>query len=152
MYNSVIVFDLDGTACDSSGRVRHARDGNWEEFYRGIEHDPPNEDVVSLLRDMRTAGKTLVCCTARDARYAAHQTRTWLYNNYLNDAVLLMRPDSNTGPSEELKPAMLCDWMNAHIGALPPQKLVHFILEDRDENVAAWRAAGFNCWQVRPGK
>lgn len=153
MRNSIVVFDLDGTVCDSSHRAKHIANKNWDAFYDGIEYDPAHADVVDVLRCMRRFNKTLVCCTARDERYAM-QTQTWLRENYLDGAALLMRPAGDNTPSFRLKPQLLIKWLREKFGhsEVRPQEMVQFILEDRDAVVQAWRDLGFSCWQVREGQ
>lgn len=153
MRNSIVVFDLDGTVCDSSHRIEHIVNRNWDAFYAGIEHDPAHADAVEVLRCMRRFDKTLVCCTARDERYI-RQTQNWLNNNRLGGISLLMRPSGDEAPSPVLKPRLLLGWLKETLSNswIRPQEMVHFIMEDRNSVVQAWRDLGFNCWQVREGK
>lgn len=153
MRNSVIVFDLDGTACDSSHRNQHIANKDWDAFYAGIEDDPEHPEVVNLLLAMHIYGKMLVCCTARDEKYAP-QTKAWLLRHGLGRVSLLMRPVGNDMPSAQLKPMLLMNWLRETFSRWSnfPEEAVQVILEDRDAVVQAWRDLGFNCWQVRKGQ
>lgn len=153
MRSSVIVFDLDGTACDSSSRNHDIISKDWDAFHAGIEDYPEHPEVVDMLHAMRKCGKTLVCCTARDEKFAL-QTRAWLRRRGLECVPLLMRPTGNDMPSAQLKPMLLMNWLRETFSSWSnfPEEAVQVILEDRDAVVQAWRDLGFNCWQVRKGQ
>lgn len=149
-----IVIDLDGTLCDSAHRDHHARNGDWDQFHALLTEDKPHPDVLHLMDLLFNAPDEveLIGCTGRNERYRIATERWLLEHGALLDCVL-MRPDHDFRPDHELKIEMIEAWHEQTSGddPWPVQDRVAFILEDREKVVEAWRNAGFNCWQVRPG-
>lgn len=149
-----IVIDLDGTLCDSAHRDHHARNGDWDQFHALLAEDKPHSDVLRLMEILINAldEVELIGCTGRNERYRIATERWLMEHGALLDCVL-MRPDHDFRPDHELKIELVRDWLNATEPATNrrPQDRVAFILEDREKVVEAWRNAGYNCWQVRPG-
>lgn len=148
-----VVIDLDGTLCDSSHRDHWAQSGEWDEFHSRCSEDEPHEDVLWLV-DLLSAfpQHEVIGCTGRNEAWRG-ATERWLLEKGAALDQVLMRPDHDYRPDHQLKIEMLKDWHNATEPATNrrAQDRVAFILEDRDKVVQAWRDAGFNCWQVRPG-
>lgn len=149
-----IVIDLDGTLCDSAHRDHHARNGDWDQFHALLTEDEPHSDVLSFIKFMATdsfnVDVELVGCTGRNEQYRIATERWLMEHGALLDCVL-MRPDHDFRPDHELKIEMLEKWHYESGAEGRPQERVTFILEDREKVVEAWRNAGYNCWQVRPG-
>lgn len=151
-----IVIDLDGTLCDSSHRDHHARNGDWDQFHAGCSEDEPHEDVLWLIRALSyeaVMGEVeVIGCTGRNEAWRG-ATEQWLIKHEVMLDDLIMRPDHDFRPDHKLKIEMLQDWHNATEPASNrrAQDRVAFVLEDREKVVEAWRDAGYNCWQVRPG-
>jgi FMN phosphatase YigB (HAD superfamily) len=143
----VIVVDLDGTLCNASHRDHLAVAGQWDEFHSKLMDDEPWPDVKAFLDLFWTVNSVtedfvIVGLTGRNEQWRG-KTLEWFSKHELFMDELLMRPDKDFTPDAELKPRMLLERF--------PQESILFILEDRDKVVDAWRNAGFNCWQVRPG-
>lgn len=143
----VIVVDLDGTLCNSSHRDHLAVAGQWDDFHSRLMDDEPWPDVKAFLDlfwtvNSETSQYAIVGLTGRNEQWR-NKTLEWLNRHELFMDELLMRPDKDFTPDAELKPALLLDRY--------PKEAILCILEDRDKVVDAWRNAGFNCWQVRPG-
>lgn len=151
-----IVIDLDGTLCDSAHRDHHARNGDWDQFHALLTEDKPHSDVLLLIKAMSwdavNGEVEVIGCTGRNERYRIATERWLMEHGALLDCVL-MRPDYDFRPDHELKIELVRDWHNATEPATNrhAQDRVAFVLEDREKVVEAWRNAGFNCWQVRPG-
>lgn len=149
-----IVMDLDGTLCDSAHRDHHARNSEWDQFHSLLTEDRPHQDVLEFIDLLHNAPDDveLIGCTGRNERYRV-ATEKWLMEHGALLDCVLMRPDYDFRPDHELKIEMLSEWHEQTSGDDPwsVQERVMFILEDREKVVEAWRGAGFNCWQVRPG-
>lgn len=149
-----IVIDLDGTLCDSAHRDHHARNGDWDQFHSLCSQDEPHSDVLWLLRALSslTAEEEveLVGCTGRNEAWRG-ATEKWLMKHGVPLDDLIMRPDHDFRSDHELKIEMLEAWHYERGSEGRPQDRVAFVLDDRDKVVEAWRDAGYNCWQIRPG-
>jgi len=146
-----VVIDLDGTLCDSSHRDHHARNGEWEEFHSRLAGDEPHPDVLWLVQAFAEAEDIeLVGCTGRNESHRI-ATERWLMDHGALLDIVLMRPDYDYRAEHEVKIELVKDWHNATEPATNrrAQDRVAFVLEDREKAVEGWRAAGFNCWQVR---
>lgn len=153
-----IVIDLDGTLCDSAHRDHHARNGDWLQFHERLKEDKPHADVMFLiellrnLSDLRAPDEVeLVGCTGRNERWRP-ATERWLIDHGIPLDAILMRADDDFRSDAAVKVDLLNEWHKStgHAGCAIHER-VAFILDDRDKVVEAWRDAGFNCWQVRPG-
>lgn len=149
-----IVIDLDGTLCDSAHRDHHARNGDWDQFHALLTEDKPHPDVLHMIDLLFNAPDVvqLIGCTGRNERYRI-ATEKWLMEHGALLDCVLMRPGYDFRPDHELKIGMLEVWHSATEPATNrrAQDRVAFVLEDREKAVEAWRDAGYNCWQVRPG-
>lgn len=149
-----IVIDLDGTLCDSAHRDHHARNSDWDQFHALLTEDEPHPDVLWFIKAMSwdavNADVELIGCTGRNERWRI-ATEKWLMEHGALLDCVLMRPDFDFRPDHDLKIEMLEEWHYESGAEGRPQDRVAFILEDREKVVEAWRNAGYNCWQVRPG-
>jgi hypothetical protein len=143
----VVVVDLDGTLCNSGHRDHLAQAGQWDEFHALLMDDEPWQDVQLLVKTLSFTNMVVIGLTGRNERYR-NATMGWLACHDIRPDRLLMRPDDSYLSDHELKPALLADYL---LSSGLSQQDVWFILEDRDKVVEAWRNAGYNCWQVRPG-
>lgn len=142
----LVVVDLDGTLCNSAHREHLAIAGCWDEFHSQLNGDAPWPDVTALLALLYEQDDIVVVgLTGRNEQYRK-ATINWLakHDIWLDD--ILMRYDDDYRSDHELKPQLLELYLKQH-----PDHQVWFILEDRDKVVEAWRNAGYDCWQVRPG-
>src|SRR5262245_61356221 len=133
----VIVTDLDHTVADASWRDPLL--GRWDEYHMAGKDDKPIAWVCDLLR--RNAHYEIVAITARPKKWEALTVRWLAKYNILIDK-LYMRADHDHRPSPEVK--------LEHIRTI--EQPVLWVLEDRDDCVAAYRAAGYNVLQVHVGK
>lgn len=149
MTNSWIVIDLDGTLCNIDRRVNFAQAKDWEAFHAGIPGDEPYDDLQTLLEMATASGKAVLCITGRHERYAK-ATRDWLVKTGMGEYIdnIHFRPDGDQSRDGALKLRLIDEFFGDRATALD---YIAFVLEDRDSVVAAYRGAGFSCWQVRVG-
>lgn len=138
-----IVCDMDGTLTNISKRFHLAQQGEWDQFHSLAEDDPPNMDVVHMLR----GNHDFIVLTGRPQKYLS-VTVNWLKHYDLYPYAIIMRPNGDKRSDARLKPELLIEWYR---GLEQAKACVDFILEDRDNVVEAFRNLGFNCWQVRQG-
>lgn len=142
---TIVVVDLDGTLCNTGHRDHLAIAGQWDAFHGLMLEDEPWPDVQQMLALLDGAGYTVVGLTARPEKYR-NQTMNWLDVYDINLDSLIMRPSDDWRRSEDLKPALLDDWLEAQSKA---HSDIWFLLEDRDKVTERWRNLGHNCWSVR---
>lgn len=145
----VVVVDLDGTLYDSTARQHLVAAGQWEEYHRASEDDPPNRPVLELLQ-LLPPHTVVVACTGRNEAHRSI-TESWLMRHGAPVDHLLMRPDDNYTSDAVVKPQLLAAWAEEHFPGQALQELVWAVLEDRDKMVEMWRDMGLPCWQVNSG-
>jgi phosphoglycolate phosphatase-like HAD superfamily hydrolase len=108
-----VVFDLDGTLCDTSKRellaANAAREASpevaqrvWDEFHAGIPNDSPVHPIKKTLLALASAGHTIEIWTARPEKYQ-DVTIAWLRKHGVPFNHLLMRDDPDRRPSPIVK-------------------------------------------------
>lgn len=133
-----VVFDLDGTLCNTDHRVHYAHSRQWDKFNSALVDDNPNWDELSLLLAMRESGHRIVLCTGRDAAYRK-ATQEWLKKWGVPYDLLLMRDERDRRSDTVVK----CE-----LARQIPWPIL-FIVEDRDRVVEMWRREGYTCLQNR---
>src|SRR4051812_15292852 len=134
-----ILCDLDGTLCDHKHRLVHAHCLEWDVYNGLADLDPVVKPVRDVLQHFAETGHNIGIVTARpdNCREAAQK---WLDDNEVPCHWLVMRKYG--------------DWRSDHIVKIEaaqyrfPVSQVVFVLDDRDGVVAAWRKAGYTCFQV----
>lgn len=146
---NTIVFDLDGTLCNTDRRVHLAQQQQWDEFHRELMGDPCHPDVAWFMAMLPSAYQ-VIALTGRNEAFR-NLTHRWLEHHQLSKRVdvLLMRPDDDFRPDHELKPELLQEFFGGTQQEVLDQVIV--VLDDREKVVEAWRNYGLPCWQVRPG-
>jgi hydroxymethylpyrimidine pyrophosphatase-like HAD family hydrolase len=141
-----IICDLDGTIAldDHRAHLIQADPENrkWDEYFSLCDGDTPNEAVIDLLRKL--GDHRIYLLSARSAN-VREKTEHWLDNNRVPYDLLMLRYEYDRTDDNVLK----ITWAST-LGLTPKNTL--FVLEDRQRVVDAWRAAGFTCFQVAPGK
>ncbi|MCV2219293.1 phosphatase domain-containing protein [Thauera sp. Sel9] len=140
-----VIFDLDGTLALIDHR-RHLVSGKKKDFHAfdaACTGDSPNVAVMDVYRIIQSTGKyRMVIFSGRSERVRA-QTEAWLRGHGIEFELLVMRPQGNYAPDEELKKG----WMETLIG----RDQVFCIFDDRRKVVGMWREAGLSCFQVADG-
>jgi hypothetical protein len=135
-----VVIDLDGTLSDCSAR-RHLVEGkhrDYEAFHARIGEDKPVEPITAIMREMFVSYRVLIVSARPQS--ANEATRGWLnlHGIYCWDEVILLRPDGDSTPDQELKRA----WLQAY-----GKDRILFVVDDRQKVVDMWRAEGVTCLQ-----
>lgn len=143
-----VIFDLDGTLCDTDHRIHHAKAKRWDAFHAGLLQDRPRRAESILLWALRGNANVdgIALITGRPERYR-QQTVQWLGQNDLLQGVdmLLMRPDADFRPATTFKREMYQKYFVAE------NREVLFVVEDRDKVVDMWRSLGLTCFHCAPG-
>ena len=92
----VFIFDLDGTLCDNSHRLKFIQGEvkDWEGFHSLQGDDKPIWEVITVARALATAGQTLIYVTGRMEK-GRNITQSWLDKYRLPKGALLMRKDGD---------------------------------------------------------
>lgn len=171
----LIICDLDGTLSDCSPRQHLAAAKDWDGFHQLMSEDKCDLFVLELLHSVSIVNGTsngreigIAFLTGRPEAYR-EQTMAWLeqacdlyeYDDYID---LIMRPRDDYTTDFLLKQQLFAqqmaggrigEWFRENVGLDPTdvevQKQNVLFLDDRDKVVAAWRDAGFKCWQVGEG-
>lgn len=140
---NVIIFDLDGTLADVEHR-RHLvqyKPPKWDEFYAACTEDSVVEHVRAMFQALRNEGYALWIFSGRSDA-VDRQTWDWLQRHDLVPDMLLMRPEGDFTPDEELKESWLYEY---------GKEQVLCVFDDRNKVVDMWRRNGIPCFQVAPG-
>src|SRR3546814_17279364 len=106
-----VIFDLDGTICDPSGRLYHL-DGekDWKSFHAAAGDDTPIDPIVQLVRMLFKAAEAgagldaVLLVTARHDETNYEQiTRESLDIEELSFHRLYIRTDADTPPDPTVK-------------------------------------------------
>lgn len=139
----IILTDIDHTISSAFWRdgMLGSPKVDWEAYHAAAPGDEPIADTVRMLQMLALLEHEIVGLTARPARFRK-LTMDWLIKHSVPMHELLMRADDDYRPSAVMKPAMALErFPNA-------KDEVAFILEDRDDVVAAFRGLGITALQV----
>ena len=140
----IVIFDIDGTLADISGRVHHVRKTpkDWDAFFRGMSRDKAVRSMVRLCNLLHAAGLRVVLCSGRNESHRA-ETVSWMERQGVNYDELRLRRDGDFRSDVVVKREMLTGIDKAR---------VLFVVEDRSRVVEMWRAEGLVCLQCAPGE
>jgi hypothetical protein len=144
MNEEIVIFDIDGTLADISGRRHHVekRPKDWEAFFRGIPQDKAIQSMVRLCNILYQSGiKILLCSGRREQDRTA--TVKWLTQEGVQYHELILRRDNDKRSDTVVKREMLA--------GLDRSKIL-FVVEDRSGVVEMWRSEGLVCLQCAPGE
>lgn len=117
---------------------------DWTEFYKQCVNDTPNKPVIELLQAVGNK-YTIIIYSGRSAEVKL-ETIAWLQDARVPFDVLMMRPEKDYTPDDQLK----AKWIEEHFPG-ETKKQIQFVLDDRDKVVQMWRSKGLTCFQVAPG-
>lgn len=141
-----ILFDIDGTLADLNGREKFLKQEkpDWKSFNAKMEEDLPNTAVVELYRALYESRKfEIILVSGRQEKFR-RVTETWLAWHKIPFDTLLMRPDTDQRPDQDVKQDLL--------NLLKAQgKDILFTVDDRQKVVDMWRANGITCLQCQKG-
>jgi len=140
-----IIFDIDGTLMDVDHRRKFV-DGcmgkkDWKGFNDAMKDDAKQEQVWFLAQTLIDAGHRIIIMTGRSMD---QQAISKIQLADLQYDFMLMRPNDEFSPDEQLKSDML-----DHVRGLGYDPKIVF--DDRDAVVDMWRQRGLLCCQVQRG-
>lgn len=141
-----ILFDIDGTLANIEHRRSHLEKDkpDWKSFNAEMGGDTPNAPVVSLYKSLWAAqSHEVILVTGRNER-SRELTEQWLAWNEIPFGRLLMRPDNDFRADHIIKEEILRDLLAA-------EKVIEFVVDDRQQVVDMWRRNGITCLQCAVG-
>lgn len=143
MNRQVVLWDLDGTLCDTRWRDDHARRKAWADFHAGIPKDQAFPHMLFLLRALVNNGAHILFLTARPELYRK-QTESWIREVAQVFAFTLrMRKEGDFRSASIVKSELLDEHLERH-----PTDEILFALEDHAPVVVMWRSRGIPCFHV----
>lgn len=141
--DEIVIFDIDGTLADISGREHHVRrhPKNWKAFFEGMAEDKAVASMVRLCNILFEAGVYVILCSGRNEEHRP-QTVEWLGRMGVKYHEIRLRADGDMRSDVKAKREMLRD--------IDKSKIL-FIVEDRSRVVEMWRSQGLTCLQCAPG-
>ena len=137
-----VIFDLDGTLADISGRNPY--DASQCEYDKLVQ--PVYNDLVLHQK----AGYKIIICSGRSNEYV-EQTDAWLKKNGIAPDLFIMRDPNdvdekgNRIPDDELKQKMFMEHIHNKYN-------VEKVFDDRQKVVDMWRDLGLTVFQVADGR
>ena len=143
-----VIFDIDGTLADltHSQHFVRGKPRNWKAFNKEISKDLVHQDIVWLLKLIRSTNTKIIICTARTSDLR-EKTIEWLDNTAKIKGLydrLYMREEEDPRDDSIIKMELLQQMRNDGYNPI-------MVFDDRDRVVTAWREAGIRCLQVAPG-
>jgi hypothetical protein len=137
----IVIVDIDHTISDAAWRDHLL--GQWDVYYDEGLKDKPIRFAAELVQMAHLCGREIVANTARPENARAVTVR-WMVTHGVPIDVILMRAEGDHRGSAEVKAD------NVKL-AFPDLSVIDFVLEDRDDCVAAYRQMGLNVLQIYPG-
>lgn len=137
-----VIFDLDGTLADISGRNPY--DASQCEYDKLVQ--PVYNDLILHQK----AGYKIIICSGRSNEYV-EQTDAWLKKNGIAPDLFIMRDPNDTDekgnriPDDELKEKMFMEHIYNKYN-------VEKVFDDRQKVVDKWRDLGLTVFQVADGR
>lgn len=135
----ILLVDIDHTLSDAFWRDPMIG-GSWDEYHAASSEDQPLKPMVSLVRALKKDAWLIIGLTARPAKWRK-LTMTWLLKHNIPLDEILMRPDEAFHPAPELK-------FKLALLRFPDLRKVTMVLDDREDVVAIFKAAGITALQV----
>lgn len=141
-----ILFDIDGTLADIEHRRGYLDQDkpDWKSFNAEMGGDTPNAPVVALYKSLwMSDAYELILVTGRNER-SRSLTEKWLTWNEIPFDQILMRPDNDSRADHIIKEEILNR-------LLAMNKVIEFVVDDRQQVVDMWRRNGITCLQCDVG-
>lgn len=137
-----VIFDLDGTLADLTHRLPYIKgeQKNWDAFHLACVNDAPILPIIMVHNALFALHRVLIVSGRNDT--VQKQTERWLYDNGIMFHDLIMRPEGDYTPDDELKEV----WLRT--GKLGPIGDILCVFDDRQRVVDMWRKNGLTCLQV----
>lgn len=133
-----VIVDLDDTISETLWRREIA---NFDEAHLASAKDKPLLDMIEMVNEL-SGRYAIVGVFPRPARYRK-LTMEWLIKNGVKLDLLLMRPDDDFRPEPEMKLDLIRK-------TFPDLSRILVAMDDRDDVIEAYRAAGINAMQAYP--
>lgn len=147
---SVILLDIDHTIRNSFWRDPMIGSSPWEEYHQAGAKDKPYPDMIGLIQTLASRGWNVYGLTAIEESQRQDLMKYLILHDVPLDDII-MRPTKDFTKSPELKVKQAKDYFCRDPSISPEKKLsdiVAFVLDDRDDVVAAFRAEGVAVLQV----
>lgn len=144
--SDIIIFDLDGTVCDCTHRLKYleTKPKDWDSFYGAVGQDEPITQSVELLKLLLPRYRIIFLSGRRES--CRDDTNKWLKRYGLhNYYILQLRKDGDFRPDTIVKKEFYED-------NIKPFWKPFLVFEDRASVVEMWRGLGLVCYQVAEGK
>jgi predicted kinase len=140
----IVICDIDGTLADCSHRIHHITKGkhDWDTFESLAMGDAVREPIANLVNLFYDNNYTILIVSGRMIDRAGKNTAAWLDKYKIPYQHIFMRNGGDTRQDAIVKMEIL---------EKLPKNQICYILDDRQQVVDAWRAAGLTCLQVAPG-
>lgn len=136
----IILVDLDHTICDAKWRDPMIGVNTWDEYHAASCDDRAIVATCHLLAALHAIGEHIIVgITSRPSKWR-QLTLRWMVDHGVELDDILMRDDEDYRQAPELKMELARPLLG------DPSRVM--LIEDRDDVVAAFRAAGVTCLQV----
>lgn len=136
-----IIVDIDGTLSITEHRMHHIKKKpkKWQEFFKAMPLDPPQEWCIYLLNNINTYK---ILLTGRPDNYRK-VTEEWLSKNKVSYDLLLMRKENDYRQDEIVKEEIYNQEVKGKYN-------VNFAIDDRSHIVEMWTKLGIDCLKIFP--
>jgi uncharacterized HAD superfamily protein len=137
-----VIVDMDGTLADVRHRVHHVqkRRKNWKSFFATMHKDPPNHDIVEMVRDL-ARDHEIIIVSGRPDNYQ-DVTQEWLRRHDVPYQEIHMRPAGDHRADHIVKREILQRLLAAG-------KKIELVIDDRPSVCDMWRECGLKVHQVK---
>jgi phosphoglycolate phosphatase-like HAD superfamily hydrolase len=137
-----VIVDMDGTLADVRHRVHHVqgRRKNWMNFFATMHKDPPNQEIVDMVRDL-AHDREIIIVSGRPDNYQ-HVTEEWLRRYDVPYQEIHMRPAGDHRADHIVKREILHRLLAAG-------KKIELVIDDRPSVCDMWRDCGLKVHQVK---
>lgn len=137
---TVILVDLDCVVFDANWREPMIASAGWDDYHAAGKDDKPIEVIVDLLTSLGPY-YYFVGVTGRPEKWRK-LSMDGLVRHRVMLHELLMRPDGDFRPAPEIKVALVKEHLPNY------RDEVAFIMDDREDVAAAFKAIGITALQV----
>ena len=136
-----ILLDIDHTVSNAFWRDQMVAAGDWDAYHSAAVNDQPILDIVEMLRRLH-AHYLIIGFTSRPEKWRK-MTVEWLLKHNVPFDEIHMRPADDNRKSPELKVSLAMGRFGRSLS-----ETVAFVMDDRDDVIAAFRAIGVTAIQI----
>lgn len=146
LYTSVfkdVLVDIDGTLADLTHRLHFVEKTpkDWKGFFAEMAHDAPRLDVIKKVKKLSKL-HNIVLVSARPEAYRP-ETKAWLKKYKIPYETLIMRPNGDSRPDNEIKQDMLNTYLK--------KDMIEMVIDDRPRVIRMWQENGLKVDDVGKG-